>query len=209
MAPDMRDALSQGLVRWAPELTSQELSNTVYGLGMLKATHEELSYELREALVVSLGRVMTVMNDQEVCSTLHGYAKMGAVWTDLPAQQRTVVFVAIASVAQVGELCLACSLYSLGLMGATWETIPGRIRHIFMRAAAREELKDQTISNVVYGLSLLKASWAGLEEDFRAVIASNLGAPDAFGHDVPQVRTCHTLPASSCPRLSLLGPRRH
>jgi len=186
LPPAISGGLTQGLIRWAPELTSQELSNAIYGLGMLKAQYEDLSFEMRDALVSCLSRIMTSMNDQEVCSTLHGYAKMGATWETLPHAQQKAIYVAIASLARVGELCLACSLYSLGMMGAQWDKIPHRIQHIFMRTAAREELRDQTISNVVYGLSLLKTSWASLDDSFRSVITDSLGRERAFGSDVPQ-----------------------
>jgi hypothetical protein len=129
----------------------------------------------------------SIMNEQEVCSTMHGFAKMSARWDDLSDVMRRSMLVSIASLASVGALCLACTIYSLGMLGATWDRLPYKIRECFMNAANQRNMQDQTISNVVYGLSLLKASWATLEPEFRDVLLLNLAQEDAFLADVSQV----------------------
>ena len=55
-------------------------------------------------------------------------------------------------------------------------------------------MQDQTISNVIYGLSMLKASWATLEPEFREVLLKNLAAEDAFLADISQVSTHTKMP---------------
>jgi hypothetical protein len=132
-------------------------------------------------------RMKSIMNEQEVCSTMHGFAKMSARWDDLSDVMRRSMLVSIASLASVGALCLACTIYSLGMLGATWDRLPYKIRECFMNAANQRNMQDQTISNVVYGLSLLKASWATLEPEFRDVLLLNLAQEDAFLADVSQV----------------------
>ena len=128
------------------------------------------------------------MNEQEVCSTLHGYAKMSAKWDYLSDNMRKNMLISIASLASVGALCLACSIYSLGTLGASWDRLPTRIRELFMITAGQRMMTDQTISNVIYGLSLLKAPWAALEPEFRDVLINSLAQKDAFSADISQVR---------------------
>ena len=40
---------------------------------------------------------------------------------------------------------------------------------------------------MIYGLSLLKASWATLEPEFRDVLIRNLADSNAFNADISQV----------------------
>ena len=73
------------------------------------------------------------------------------------------------------------------MLGATWDRLPLRIRESMMTSAGQRHMQDQTISNVIYGLSMLKASWATLEPEFREVLLKNLAAEDAFLADISQV----------------------
>jgi hypothetical protein len=182
----VRTALMDGLVEWGPELTSQELSNLVYGLGLMRANYDSLPPQAIEALDVHYDRMKLIMNEQEVCSTLHGFAKMSAKWDDISDSMRRSMLVSIASLLSVGSLCLACSVYSLGMLGATWDRLPNKIRESFQESANARRMQDQTISNVVYGLSLLKTSWATIEDEFREVLLDNLAQSDAFKGDVSQ-----------------------
>lgn len=145
------------------------------------------------------------MNEQEVCSTLHGFAKMSGKWDDLTDGMRRSMLVSIASLASVGALCLACTIYSLGMLGASWDRLPNKIRESIMNAANKRNMQDQTISNVIYGLSLLKASWATLEPEFREVLALHLAAEDAFSADISQVASRRSSP-SATPDLPALRP---
>jgi hypothetical protein len=99
---------------------------------------------------------------------------------------KRTMFVSIASLTSVGTLCLACSIYSLGLLGATWDDLPNRIKDCFMQSAKLRHMQDQTISNVIYGLGLLKVNWDELDKEFRDVLLENLGRIEAFQGNVPQ-----------------------
>ena len=57
-----------------------------------------------------------------------------------------------------------------------------------MVSSTQRKMQDQTISNVIYGLSLLKSSWATLEPEFRDVLLKNLAEKDAFIADISQVK---------------------
>ena len=149
-----------------------------------------------------------IMNEQEVCSTLHGFAKMSARWDELSDAMRRSMLVSIASLASVGALCLACTIYSLGMLGATWDRLPHKIRESFMVSSTQRRMQDQTISNVIYGLSLLKSSWATLEPEFRDVLLKNLAEKDAFIADISQVCKAF-LSHSFCIFRFVLGNDRH
>lgn len=47
-------------------------------------------------------------------------------------------------------------------------------------------MKDQTLSNTIYGLGLLGVQWATLESEFRDVLVMALKEEAAFGRDVSQ-----------------------
>ena len=60
------------------------------------------------------------------------------------------------------SLCLACAVYSLGLLGADWDSLPHETREsLISLSEGGISMKDQTLSNILYGLGLLKVQWYG------------------------------------------------
>ena len=188
----MQHTLQQGLQAIGTELNSQEISNIVYGLGLLRAEYHDLPTELTNELTYNLERVATqnrdMLNEQEVCATLHGFAKMNARWPDLSEELRQVILGCVDNLAEMGVLCLACSMYSLGVLGAQWSRLPHKTRALLLNASTKTRLVDQSIANIVYGLSLLDAKWDKLEPQWKSCILGALVEPDVFDEDVPQVR---------------------
>eukprot|EP01041_Mallomonas_annulata_P011850 gene11850-24840_t len=183
---EMVEALSMGIEDASSTMNSQELSITTYGLGIMRAEFILLNKTLIVALILNFNRMMTNMNQQELCSTLHGYAKMGLQWNTAPEYLTKTIISAIIQKADLEELCLACSVYSLGQMGASWDSLPNEIRYVFTKSSKDGVLFDQTMSNLVYGLSTLNAQWATIEPEFRDTIVRNLANPMVFSQDVPQ-----------------------
>lgn len=126
------------------------------------------------------------LNEQEVCATLHGFAKMDADWNMLPEALRYTMLNCIHNLAKMGNLCLACSVYSLGILGAHWKGLPTGIRNLLLQSALSSRLSDQTIANVVYGLSLLEANWDKLDKGWNQLIIHSLSQKDCFTDIVPQ-----------------------
>ena len=204
------ESLLAALVRWLPSCSSQELSNTIYGLGLMKADYASLPWDVKDALYYSLRSKMTDLSSQEVCSTLHGFAKMRVKWNTLPLPMKKCLLVTIgslrinndetnitstsdshsasasASASGSGQLCLACTIYSLGMMEVDWQSLPARIKYLLIEASTHIQLRDQTLSNVIYGLSLMGVRWGFMETSLREAIQHNLEKNNAFGHDTPQ-----------------------
>jgi hypothetical protein len=145
--------------------------------------------DAEKSFVDNFGRVCSKMNSQELCSSLHGFAKMQANWeSNVSSTLKKYILTSIVNLLRSGSLCLACTIYSLGLMQANWETLPQVFKDIFERAAHESRLRDQEISNTIYGLCLMQASWVSIGEDFRNSLLRDLSHEKAFAEDVPQVR---------------------
>ena len=107
----------------------------------MRADYNQLPRRATKTLEDNYSRVKLIMNEQEVCSTLHGIAKMNAGWLTIGDEVRRTILISIASLTSVGALCLACTIYSLGLMGATWEELPEKIRESFMQSAMQRRMQ--------------------------------------------------------------------
>ena len=188
----VRRSLECGVVEYADELSSQEISNLVYGLGMLGAQLAELPRLVGEAIMLAFQKVCRELNEQEVCSIMYGFAYMGANWVAMPEVLRRSMLVSIANLDKVDNVCLACTIYTLGLLGARWEQLPLRLREILCRTAERTDLRDQVLSNILYGLALMEVSWLDLEEGLRSKLLATFQdkvAEDIFSsssRDFPQ-----------------------
>ena len=85
----------------------------------------------------------------------------------------------------LGTLCLACTVYSLGLYGVIWEDLPPILGDNIGRTALATPLADQTISNTIYGLGLMQANWDTLNPLLKEALLDNLGRKDVFKDDFP------------------------
>ena len=203
------EAITDGLEQWGHDLHSQEMSNLIYGLGLLRADYDRLSPRLRDTLTKIVvagikgmaetgkkveGRVEAI-NEQEVCSTLHGFAKMDAKWDVMPQELKVGLLEMTAQLAEMGSLCLACTAYSLGIMGCSWDYIPPRIRSLLADSAGNAPLEDQTISNVIYGLSLLGVSWRDMKSGLKNILLASLARDECFHTSSPSCsqHVCNTI----------------
>ena len=98
----------------------------------MKADIKDLPEDVEWALIMAFRRVVMLMNDQEVCSTLHGFAKMNCQWDSMhdDLKQCILLCVGLGDSDKEGSrsLCLACSIYSLGLLGADWNELPAQVQ---------------------------------------------------------------------------------
>lgn len=155
-------------------------------LGSVRAEFDHLPPSLGAALTSAYVRVLPLINEQEVCSCLHGLAKMNASWDHLPENLRTALLDSTTALSNLGSLCLACTIYSLGLLGARWETLPPQISAHIVRTAESKPLSDQTLSNTLYGLSLMGADWELVEPSLRKALLRDLARPTALNADHSQ-----------------------
>lgn len=86
----------------------------------------------------------------------------------------------------MGFICLACALYALGSYEAEWTELPEDIQNRFMKVLTTVDLCDQTMSNVVYGLAMMKAEWDSLIEPLRQSMCDGLANENVFMDNRPQ-----------------------
>jgi hypothetical protein len=153
---------------------------------MLGATDNMLSNELKVALDQGLLRLADQMHEQEISSYLYGLAKMEMRWSDLSLTGQETVKSRIATLGTMSHVCLACMVYSLGMLGAQVGSLPAEVCRHVVSSARQSPLTDQTLSNTLYGLSLMGAEWDTLSTDLRDTLLASLASPTAFLHDTPQ-----------------------
>lgn len=187
LEPRVRSSLCLAVQQGLAYMTSQEVSNIIYALGLMKADYHSFDDSFLAALESNYQRIMPLMNQQEMSSAMHGFAKMSASWSKMHGDLKQALLASILRQSDgLTSISLACCVYSLGLMGASWERLPAKIKDTFRMSMEGKSLRDQTISNVVYGMSLLQVEWALLTPEFRTVLCETLAQSDAFKDDIPQ-----------------------
>ncbi len=179
--PEMvKEAIYNGIILYGGELSSQEISNLIYGLGCLRANFTDLPPNVRNCLVLNYERVCADVNEQELCSTMNGFARINAEWDIIPSSLQRAFIVSIAALDKINNLCLACTVYSLGLLKAKWNNLPMKLKDTLVKAACSISLKEQTLSNVFYGFGLLEVDWNSIEEKHQRILLNNLNNPSAL-----------------------------
>ena len=70
---------------------------------------------------------------------------------------------------------LACTVYSMGVLGVPWQELPREVQAQVSRTATGVTMRDQTMANVVYGLALMDADISKLDAPFREAILRRCG----------------------------------
>ena len=158
----------------------------MYGLGLMRAEYKCLRSSVIEGVTLHFKRLCVVMSQQELCSFLHGLGKMTAEWPMLSSELRDTILESILVKQRLGRLCLACTVYSLGQMGAVWGELPDAIRSIVVASIESECLTEQTLANFIYGLNSMKAQWSVMEPRLTDSVIAHLKRPDAFRLPIAQ-----------------------
>jgi len=84
-------------------------------------------------------------------------------------------------------------------MEANWETLPANLKDLILIAGKNSpnKLRDQEISNTIYGLCLMQASWMSVGDDMRSVLLRSLRDDMVFADDLPQVTEFHLVKDNS------------
>ena len=150
--------------------------------------YETLPIEVEESIEGNFGRVSARMNPQELCSSLHGFVKMQANWElNVSTKLKGHILRSILYLQRTENLCLACTIYSLGNMHANWGTLMPVFKETFAQASEGITLRDQEMSNTLYGLCLMQATWVSIGEKFRDSLMRDLSRRNVFDDDIPQV----------------------
>ena len=112
--------------------------------------------------------------------TLAGLGKMGVQWTTLPESFQSTIFdIMLFSECSGDEgvkkaRALPSLLYSLGLMGASMASLPEAVSQQLQAqltaALTAPEMESQGLSNALWGLVKLGATWPGLQEGTRGAL---------------------------------------
>jgi hypothetical protein len=76
---------------------------------------------------------------------------------------------------ELGVIFLACTVYSMGVLGVPWQELPREVQAQVSRTATGVTMRDQTMANVVYGLALMDADISKLDAPFREAILRRYG----------------------------------
>lgn len=153
---------------------------------MLKASASDLTTELRHAIEAALVRLSDRLQEQELSSFLYGLVKLEQRWDELSPHVRESLGRRIVGLGAMSHVCLACTVYSLGMLGAPLTSLPQDVPDLIAQAARALPLTDQTLSNTLYGLSLMGAEWDTLPAELRDRLLTDLASPSAFLVDTPQ-----------------------
>jgi hypothetical protein len=159
-------------------------------LGLLRAKLHEFPESFLLVLAAGVARTTAKMCEQELSAVWHGLAKMEGKWDRFPRELQDAMKGCLQRTCEGNGMSdaqgLACTVYSLGLLGATWEALPPSLCQYIVRTSEHDPLVDQTLSNTLYGLGLMGISWDKLDSKLKTTLMSYLDSSNAFLEDVPQ-----------------------
>lgn len=157
-----------------------------YAFGQLGVQWTRLPRDLRMKIGQMLN-VTSTLKEQPLSNLVHGLASMGAKWETL---EEPIMDYLVKSLSQPdclsGETTqhVANIIWGLGRMEARWQDLP---RDILFRAMTTSVMyhSDVELTQIVFGLSLLDASWHELGPDFAEMIADSLSEDRSGTEDNP------------------------
>eukprot|EP01038_Epipyxis_sp_PR26KG_P013231 gene13231-17731_t len=183
---DVQDAFELGILYCSTFLSSQEMSNLIYGLGLLKVDYNKILPTTKESLESIFKRYSMNMNEQEICSTLNGFAKMNATYNEISPDLVKTILICVTNQQEIARLCLACTVYSLGVLGFNWNDLPYHVRNMISKSCCSQPLREQIIANIIYGLCQLEAKWFDFDHEMRTALIENIENKESFLLGIPQ-----------------------
>jgi hypothetical protein len=149
----------------AKEMSEQEVSNSLSGLGRLGARWEELPETVRKLLGYRFALVSKdpSFGPRGLSMSIHGLGRMEASWSRLPTALRGSLLTSIESIApKLNAQEISNVLYGLGKMGVIWADLPMSIKTHLLDAFAREawRMNSQGVANSCWGLMMLAVEWS-------------------------------------------------
>jgi hypothetical protein len=182
-----RDALLRGVNTYAEYFIPQELSVTLSSLGMMHAPYATVGSTIDVAICRAVQRLESQFKVlQSICTLLSGYAKMGAVWTDLPALVRDVAMRVIMEGKSPDDISVPCVLNALGQMDVKWMKQSPTFRTHIATLMQDLELREQPLTNIVFGIAMMEAKWDCLPENMKRVLLRALQRPESLQEAYPQ-----------------------
>ena len=117
-----------------------------------------------------------IMSDRTVANSLYGLSLMGVSWGKMDSRLRSALLKALSrpQVFAADVTQHVCNAYwALGKMGAAWQLLPTQVLEQSLLRCVHD-FKAQELSNSVYGLAIMHASWEELSPEFLGAIADNV-----------------------------------
>ncbi len=146
-------------------------SRVLYALGDSGAMWSNLPDTVCDALCNNIVQ-HSPRNSQTLCTALTGLAAMHTQWRELPTSVTAAVTAVLSSVDYVQSVTpadLSGTIHALGQMCALWEKLPhASLQQAVVRAAPM--LSGQDVSDTLYGMACMDASWDSLTIDTQVAL---------------------------------------
>ena len=166
-----RSGLMAAFLRELWQMNAQGISNSLWGMMLMKAQWRVLSKELQHVLLQAITREAHHMDEQEVANTLYSLGCMGVQWKDhvsIDCSTKEHMLQSLESALEDGERMptsgVVVSLLGLSKLQISWYALPPSLQACLSSAVARvlRNASDRTISTCIHALGGLGMRWDAL-----------------------------------------------
>jgi hypothetical protein len=168
---DVTSAVQKAIVLDSPIFDfSQNIANTLYGLGVMGAQWSDLATDAQRALSVSFVKFNPKLTEQGVANSVYGLGLMGCQLQQLSNDFRIAVEAALQRLAPtMSDQAVSNTVYGFGKMGATRSTLFFQAAKSLVASCVRcfPTMTSQGVSNVLYGYYLMGMEWNRTSPEFQ------------------------------------------
>eukprot|EP00981_Chlorochromonas_danica_P002060 scaffold420_cov169-Ochromonas_danica.AAC.20 len=159
------EKIQQAMQSKVVQMSSQELANAIYALGLMGCQWKDLDSTTTSTLLIALNTTVSLMKPEELSITLYSLSKMQVSWfNDLPPSlQDHLQVVLLNCLHQMNEQAIANTLYGLAIMGLKYTNLlPSLHGSITKSLNSMQKLSPHGMTNILYSLALLGVYWQNI-----------------------------------------------
>jgi len=172
-----RNCLFDAIQRESWRFTSQGVSNTMWGLMLLKVQWVDLPDDLTNGLLMSIAREANKMSEQELGNTIYAAGKIGVLWDDCSKDVKLEILKSLEDhCINMSSASVVMVLLGLGRLKVCWNELPFTVTTAICDASARviQIAKDESISILVHALASSGCVWDKLGPKLQTAIEESI-----------------------------------
>lgn len=160
------------------KMTPQGVSNSVWGLMLMKTEWKQLPLETSEAFTRSIERQAPRMDEQQIANVIYSFGRMGCKWTDLPLSTQRALITAVDVHASYDMVPAGATMTLLGLgrMELRWDQLAVKSQIAISESIKRVLSLSSTRSTsaIIHALASMGARWDNIPASLQTNIEEGI-----------------------------------
>lgn len=174
----VKQCIFDAVTKQSWKMTPVGVSNSLWGLMLMKADWNQFPAETRNAFTRAIERQAPRMDEQQIANVVYSFGRLGCKWTSLPAstQRALISAVDIHASDDMVPAGATMTLLGLGRMELMWEQLTVKSQKAISESIQRvlSLCSTRSTSAIIHALSSMGARWGNIPTSLQTNIEEGI-----------------------------------